>query len=80
MPQVDDQGIIQFLKNQVSRQDQDTLVEDDDTVTRVESLDETITISTTYTTHIGVPRYWDDDAHTILNPLVYDGGGDNVWQ
>lgn len=78
---VDDQGIIQFLKNQINQQDNQVLVEDDEFINRVESLDETIrVIAASYVTLIGIPKYWDDAGHTIANPLIYDGGGDNVWQ
>lgn len=72
-------GIIYWMQEQLLRDNQDIVIDDNEVLDRTESIAETVTSSVIWTTELFEGKVWSNDAGTTPNALQWDGGATHIW-
>lgn len=72
-------SMIDWMQQQLLKDKKDITISDDETLEKLITLDETISITTSYVTSRTAPKVWSNDAGTTTDRLIWDGGVGHVW-
>lgn len=72
-------GILYWLQAQLLRQSTEIEIADDEVLEKVEAINETVTLTTSYVTLLSNPKVWSNDAGTTTDHLTWDGGAGHIW-
>lgn len=66
-------SMLYWMQQQVLKDEQNIVISDDEVLSKIESIFDTINLSSSYSTRICAIRVWSNDAGTTTNRLIYDG-------
>jgi len=72
-------GILYYLQQQISKDDRNIEIDENELEDKIESISENISFSVQYTTTLYTGKVWSNDAGTTPNALVWSGGADHIW-
>lgn len=72
-------GLINWLQNQILKDNQQIVIDDNELADKTDSLAESFSFSVTYGFTIYTGKVWSNDAGTTPNALQYDGGATHIW-
>lgn len=72
-------GIIYWLQNQILKDNQEIIIDENELSDKTDSLAESFGFSGSYSYTIYLGRCWSNDAGTTPNALQWSGGALNIW-
>lgn len=73
-------NLLYFLQRQLLDRSNETLIQDDEILEKLENLFDTVTLSDSITTAQNPVMVWSNDAGTTPNRLIWTGGSNYQWQ
>ena len=71
--------LLYFLQALITKDEKDIVINEDEVLNKIEAINETVDVQSSYSTLLCTVRVWSNDALTTPNPLVYDGTSCDRW-
>lgn len=72
-------SLLYFLQAQILKEEKDIVINEDEVLNKIEAINESVTVESSYSTLLCTERVWSNDAGTTPNRLLYDGTSCDRW-